>query len=122
MIANFLEYFYTDKFDEKIILKKNSKNYSVKMVKDLVFERIQNNLTLNSTSKDFDNFSFVINFLAEIFTNKNIFIDEINSKKIIDNGKFNGFTELNPKDIIINFQTSGTTGEKKIAQKSLENL
>ncbi len=25
MIANFLEYFYTDKFDEKIILKKNSK-------------------------------------------------------------------------------------------------
>ena len=53
MIANFLEYFYTDKFDEKIILKKNSKNYSVKMVKDLVFERIQNNLTLNSTSKDF---------------------------------------------------------------------
>lgn len=122
MIANFLEYFYTDKFDEKIILKKNSKNYSVKMVKDLVFERIQNNLTLNSTSKDFDNFSFVINFFAEIFTNKNIFIDEINSKKMIDNGKFNGFTELNPKDIIINFQTSGTTGEKKIAQKSLENL
>lgn len=122
MIANFLEYFYTDEFDEKFILKKNDENYSVKMVKDLVSERIQNKLILNSTSKDFDNFAFVINFLAEIFTNKNIFIDEINSEKIIDSHNFKGFTELNPKEVIINFQTSGTTGEKKIVQKSLENL
>ncbi len=122
MIANFLEYFYTDKFDEKIILKKSDKNYSVKKVKDLVSERIQNKLILNSTSKDFDNFAFVINFLAEIFTNKNIFIDEIKSEKIIDSHNFKGFIELNPKEIIINFQTSGTTGEKKIVQKSLENL
>lgn len=122
MIANFLEYFYTNQFDEKIILKKNGKNYSVKMVKDLVLERIQNKLNLNSTTKDFDNFVFVINFLAEIFTNKNIFIDEINSKKNLDSSKFNGFIKLNPKDVIINFHTSGTTGEKKAVQKSLENL
>lgn len=122
MIANFLDYFYNDKFDEKIVLKKNDKNYSVKMLKNLVIERIKNNLLLPTNSKDFDNFAFVINFLAEIFTSKEIFIDEINNDKVIENANFNGFTKLNLNEVIVNFYTSGTTGDKKVVKKSLENL
>lgn len=138
MIVNFLDYFLSDEFDERIIIKNSSNTYTVRDLKSIVSKKIDilkkiphKNVILNSK----DNFSFIINFLSCIFTKKNIYLvndsrkvrNIVNDFCIFDDsnniyGKIKEFPEIQPEEIIINFFTSGTTSESKCVQKSLQNL
>ena len=134
MTVNFLKYFYTNDYNNKIILKTNNHEFSVEEIKPLILKKI--NFLKNLSEKNIvllseDNFLFVINFLACIFSEKEIFI--LNDEKNIpiknyfllksETGEvLDEFKEINTEEIIINIFTSGSSGESKCIKKSLENL
>lgn len=137
MTADFLQYFYTEKFEDKIILKTPQKSFTVKEIKNLVRYKIdflenikEKNIILTAEN----NLTFIINFFACTFLNKEIFLfnnikksAEIEEKYFLL-GEETGLTgdydfkKINAKDVIINIFTSGSSGKSKRFKKSLENL
>src|SRR5574344_578847 len=138
MTADFLEYFSTEKFDDKIILNNSVRNYSLKNIKQIISRKIKQlgkisseNIVLNSD----DNLVFILNFLACIFAKKEIFllndIKKINQLKddyflfednSLEPDDIIKFVSINPNNIFINFFTSGSSGKSKCIKKSLQNL
>ena len=120
MVANFLEYFYTDKYDTKIVLTNQNKSYTVLDLKTLIKNKIQNAQNISINFAKCSMFEFVVEFLARVFTQKEIYIYNENSP-LVQNPKFE-FHQINPNEIIIYFSTSGSSGSPKIIEKSLANL
>lgn len=114
MIANFLDYFYTDSYDSKIIIN----DLTVKEVKKLVLDRINNlsNLTIPSKLCCFE---FMIEILARIFVEKDIYLDKANTSGAV---KLTEFPQIESKNIFIRFKTSGSSGKEKTITKTLQNL
>ena len=71
-----LELFTTSKYDSNILVKTEHNSYSVKDIKELVAGKIQQikSLKENVVITSGDNFAFVINFLAAVFSYKNIYL------------------------------------------------
>lgn len=132
MTANYLKYFYTNKFDEKVILKNKNKTYTVLEIKNLIGKKLdflkniqEENIEIDAN----DSFEFIINFFASTFSSKTIYpvctpkndggmyrLKEQTGEKCSD------FPKINPEDIMIVFSTSGSAGKKKEIKKSLKNL
>ena len=121
--------------DEKVILKSKGKEYCGAELKKLVSGRAAylavqecKNLLLCEE----DNFEFVLNFLAGIYSGKELFLLTDKNKRQILEGDFIDtvqasdmdfvIPEVNPDEVFINFYTSGSTGRMKKARKSLQNL
>ena len=71
MIANFLKYFYTNEFDDKVILKKCSQLYTVGEIKLSISKKIDFLKTITNKSiilLSDDNFEFFINFIIPHFS------------------------------------------------------
>ena len=135
MTASFFKYFYTKDFDEKVILKKNDHLYTVAELKPFISKKIDflnsikdKNIILSTE----DNFEFFINFMACVFSNKEITLVN-DSQKIKALGYFVlnsqigensslSFNEIDTNNVIINLFTSGSSGDNKCIKKSLENL
>ncbi|MBR5304008.1 MAG: acyl-CoA synthetase [Candidatus Gastranaerophilales bacterium] len=131
MTADFLEYFYTEKFDEKILLKSFGKSFSVADVKKLVAFKMDylKSIEDKTVSLDGENcFEFIINFFACIFSGKEIVLNNNQkSSEFFVLGTQTGnnvceFPKINSKDVYVQFFTSGSSGLKKKVVKSLWNL
>lgn len=112
MTADFLEYFYTTEYDDKVILKSGGKTYTVKDIKTLIL----NKPVKPELLAELNCFDFVVEILARIFSLKDIYFDEQQTAKVKE------FCPINPKEILIHFKTSGSSGTQKEIVKSLENL
>ena len=132
-----LELFTTTKYDNCNILKNKNDIYTVKAVKTMIANKIMQitNCAENIILLPDDNFSFIINFFASIFAEKNIYlltekqkIKDFREDFYIPNNEIEIkncdylFPQVDPKKIIINFFTSGSTKEAQIIKKSLWNL
>ena len=132
-----LEIFTTNKYDKKIAVINNNNKYSFSQLKKLIASEINyiKNKKENVVITSEDNFSFIIQFFASIFCNKNIYLvtDKARLKEmpfdydILEsyNSEYVGnyeFTNLNINEPLINFYTSGSSGTPKIIKKSLYNL
>lgn len=130
-----LEKFQTDKYDNELVFINPDitlgelKQYISYQCKEFEKSEIKNIILFGS-----DYFNFAINFFAAAFTSKQIYlisdkerlkllnVDYLipdNAKKL--NEKIN-INNIQPKDILINFFTSGSTGEPQNIQKNLYNL
>ena len=71
-----LDIFYSNKYDNKTAIINNKKEYSFLDLKKIISANIQiiKNKKDNVVILGEDNFSFIINFFASIFLNKNIFL------------------------------------------------
>lgn len=120
MIANFLEYFYTSKFEDKTVLINQDKSYTVTDLKKIIKNRIQNpqNKPINFSKCSI--FEFVVEFIARIFTQKEIKLYQ-DLVPIDKNPEFD-FIPINPDKIDICFSTSGSSGNPKTVIKTLANL
>lgn len=114
MIADFLEYFYSDAYDNKVIID----TLTVKEVKSLVLERI-NNLSNSTVPSELGCFEFIIEILARIFVEKDI---NLNSTNTSTGQSLSEFPKIDLANIKINFKTSGSSGESKNITKTLQNL
>lgn len=114
MIASFIDYFYSNDYDEKIVID----NLTVKNLKTKVLERI-NNLSDSTLPTELDCFEYMIEILARCFVEKDIYLD---TKNFSNGLKTNSFPKINPTNINIHFKTSGSSGEQKTVTKTLKNL
>ena len=129
------EIFTTNKYDEKIAIINENKEYSYGDLKKIIAKETEfiKNKKNNVVISNSDNFSFIIQFFASIFCKKNIYLvadkyrlKEFNSEfDILDGISFETqenykFEEI--KDVTINFYTSGSSGNPKIIKKTLYNL
>ncbi len=129
--------FYTRKYDENIAVYDGNKYYTFGELKELISSQCEflKKQSANIVIFGDDNFNFIIQFFASVFSKKNIFL--VTDKKIIKNFNrdyyfANSFSESKINDYvfpeidfdagIIHFYTSGTTGNPKIIKKSLNNL
>lgn len=119
MIARFLEYFYTNKFDSKAILINESTSYTVADIKGIIKNQVcdKSNVTVNLSKCSI--FDFVIEFVARIFTEKEIYIFKEQKRAIRE---YFEFEPINPDEVTVYFATSGSSGESKIVAKTLTNL
>lgn len=135
-INNFLDYFKTQVFDDKVLLIDDGAEFDVKKIKGLIYSKIlklkdvkANDILLSSEN----NLHFILNFLACIFLKKNIYLYNDNQKnapescflfddKTVKYSKNYDFCDIDPSEIMIYFYTSGTTSDSKCIKKSLENL
>ena len=80
--------FYTNKYDSNILVKESDKNYTVADIKEFVKTRCEEIKSKNNNVVicEDDNFSFIINFFASIFTKKNIYL--LDSKQKVQNLNF----------------------------------
>lgn len=132
-----LDFFYSNVFDNEIVLQNNSKTFSKKEVKQLVISNLDivKNKKENIVLIPKDNLSFIINFFASIFTKKNIYlIDSIQKVQnfkdfdILENAFFEiqnsyfEFPKIDKEKTLIHLMTSGSSGEPKDIIKSLTNL
>ena len=133
-----LEVFTTSKFDNQIALINGAQSYTFSELKSLITSRIRSIRLMNDNVviQSGDNFSFVVNFFASIYSNKNIYL--ITDKSKLNNLEFKysllsekfetkidtkyALPLIDPNQIVINFFTSGSSGQAKIIQKSLFNL
>ncbi|MBO6257394.1 AMP-binding protein [bacterium] len=129
--------FATNKYDDKIAVNNGDKRYTYSELKKLIASEIFyiTDKKRNVVITEENNFDFIIQFLASIFCKKNIYlisdrkrlntldleydILDTNTKTDINDYKF---PEINPKEIIINFYTSGSSDKPKNIKKSLYNL
>ena len=129
--------FYSNKYDSNIFIKNENKAYTLFEIKNLIKTRCTEikEKPKNVVIFEDDNFSFIINFFASIFTEKTIYL--LDSKQKISNLDFEYFLlnkEINNKKsdyefgeidfdyVNINFYTSGSTSKPKIFKKSINNL
>lgn len=137
MIANFLEYFYTDKYDDRILLKNSVQCFSARTVKNIVNRKSKKlkEIKSNDIMLLADNtLNFIFNFLACIFSEKNIYISNQNKKTpfkdniyLFDDASNETdiryeYKIIKPDNIQIFFQTSGSTSKSKCIKKTLQNL
>lgn len=132
-----LNIFATNKYDNKIAVNDGDKIYTYSELKKLIAGEILylTNKKTNVVISEENNFDFIIQFFASIFCKKNIYlisdktklntldieydILDTNTKADVSDYKF---PEINPKEIIINFYTSGSSNKPKTIKKSLYNL
>ena len=131
-----LEFF--NEYKNKIALISGGTTFSYNEIKSMIAWEIENlkNKKDNIAILSGDNFSFVIQFFASIYCNKNIYLitdktrlkdlccdfdilETINEENIIENYKF---PEIDLQKDAVNFFTSGSTGKPKSIKKSLFNL
>ena len=135
-----LEVFKTSEYDKNIAVingEQSEQQYSYGDLKSLIAGRIQylNNKKENVVLLGGDNFSFIINFFASVYSGKNIYLitekSRLNDLDIeysvlgnVDNQAQGTFIpkEIDTKKVVINFYTSGSSGKSKIIKKSLFNL
>lgn len=129
--------FLTDKFDNKIAFIEKDKSYTFLDFKKMVSSKMDelkskgNNVVILEDNR----LSFIINFFASIFLNKNIYLVSDIKKlsfiksdfEILKNENINfkdDFEFIIPdfKDVNINFYTSGSTGMPKAIGATLYNL
>lgn len=132
-----LKLFTTTKYDNCNIIKTANKVYSLKTIKTMIANKMEQikGCSNNVIILPDDNFAFIINFFASIFSNKNIYLIT-ESQKICD---FEGdyyvlknevsdsicdysFQNIDSNEVIINFFTSGSTKESQNIKKTLANL
>ena len=135
MTVSFLKYFYTNDFDNKVILKGNNRSYMVGEIKPIISKKIDflrsvedKNIIIASN----DNFEFFINFMACVFSNKEVtLVNDTQKMKSFGGFILNNqarenenliFNTIDENEVIINIFTSGSSGENKCIKKSLENL
>lgn len=114
MIANFLDYFYSDIYDERVIIN----DLTVKELKEMVLTKIQT-LSENTIPAELNCLEFIIEILARIFVEEDIKLDETNKAKA---RTITEFPAVDPTKVFVLFKTSGSCGEKKTIKKSLQNL
>ena len=129
--------FTSAKYDNCNILKAKNKLYSLRLIKALIASKIEEikNYSKNVIILPEDNFAFIINFFASIFSNKNIYLitesQKINDFKedyyVLNSESLEpiydySFPELDTNKVIINFFTSGSTKEPQNIKKTLANL
>ena len=132
MIVDFLEYFYSEKYNDKILLKKLGKDYSVADIKTLVRYKMDfiKNIQQNAIGLDAEDcFEFIINFLACVFSNKKILLNydcKIDEDVFFLSNQIGKnlvpIQQINPNAVMITFYTSGSSGDKKPVIKTLKNL
>lgn len=135
MTAKILNYFYTNDFDEKIVITGNNQDYTVKEIKPLIAKKI--NFLLKITQSKViltanNNYDFFLNFFACIFAKKEIILQNDEKHLIKEDALVlttqtsdditEHFEKIDIKKAIVNIFTSGSSGESKCVQKSLENL
>lgn len=132
-----LEIFTSNKYDNKIAIVNGEKKYNFCELKKIIAHHIQilkdkkENIVISTS----DNFSFIVQFFASIFSLKNIFLISDRAKinnldfdfDILDDVIFEKtedykFADIDINKPSINFYTSGSTSAPKIIQKSLYNL
>ncbi len=114
MIANFLDYFYSNIYDDRVIIN----DLTVKDLKKLVLHKIQT-LSEDTVPIELDCFEFIIEILARIFVEKEI---QLEKKNLAKAKPITEFPHIDPEKVFIHFKTSGSSGEKKTTKKSLQNL
>ncbi len=132
-----LDMFYSNKNDDNIVVYDGIKNYTLRELKQLIvsemeFLKLKNQNVIISSG---DNFSFIIQFFAALFTNKDIYIlsdrtriKDFNSDyEILDSVFINETGEVDFPKIDINkpaihFYTSGSSGKPKSITKSFYNV
>lgn len=132
-----LEIFTTDKYDLNTAVIKGDVAYTYKDLKDKIAALIphlkskKDNIVIYNRN----NYDFIIQFFASIYSGKTIWLladksklgdldidyDTIDSIEYPDGEPFN-FPNINPNDVLINFFTSGSSGKPKPIAKSLFNL
>lgn len=132
-----LELFTSSKDDNKIVVIKNDKEFTLSDLKRKIVSlteelkgKNQNIVILNS-----NNFNFIIQFFASVFSKKNIYLvadekrlNDIDFEYDIAPCDFSHevedykFPNIDIQNTIINFYTSGSTGTAKCIKKSLFNL
>lgn len=117
MADSFLEYFYSDKFDSRPLFKNQGRYYTVKAIKELVLAKM--NFLADVCLLDLSCFDFMIEVLARIFVSKDIYMEDVNPSF---EGRFDDFPKINPDKVFMHFRTSGSSGEKKIVVKTLQNF
>ena len=132
-----LELFTTTKYDNCNILKTKGKVYSLSSIKRMIANKMEQikSVSNNVIILPDNNFAFIINFFAAIFSNKNIYLltesQKINDFKddyyIADNNISDSvcnysFSKVDTNKTIINFFTSGSTKESQNIKKTLANL
>lgn len=132
-----LKLFTTTEYDNCNIIKTANEVYSLKTIKTMIANKMKQikGCSNNVIILPDDNFAFIINFFASIFSNKNIYLIT-ESQKICD---FEGdyyiltnevsdsicdysFQNIDSNEVIINFFTSGSTKESQNIKKTLANL
>lgn len=132
-----LEIFTTDKYNSRPAVKKGEKVYSYGELKNIISALIShvNSMKENIVIYDRDNFNFILQFFASVYSGKTIWLladktklsdleieyDVIENIDITENGNYN-FPEIDPNEVEINFFTSGSSGKPKPIKKSLFNL
>ena len=132
-----LEIFATKKFDDKIALIDGEKNYTFSDIKKQIAWQIEGLKTKNKNVVLLgeDNYSFIIQFFASIYTKKNIYLITDRARlsdikfeyELLGTQKFEeiedyNFPDIDVKNIFINFYTSGSTGSPKTITQSLYNI
>ena len=132
-----IDIFKTNKYDNKTAVMNGNKSYTLSDIKSLIGAEIENikNKKENIVILGKDNFSFIIEFFAALFCNKNIYLisdkSKINDLKIdfdiLNYEEKEGiknyvFPEININKPSVKFYTSGSTGSPKLIQKSFFNL
>jgi len=132
-----LEIFTTSKYDDKTAVINGDKKYTFADLKRKIagetakFKRLKQNVVILSS----DNFNFIIQIFACIFSGKNIYL-VTDEKRLCDidfeydiapcgfndeDAEFE-FPDIDIRNTIINFYTSGSSGSAKSIKKSLFNL
>ena len=132
-----LDLFLTNKYDSQTAVINNGRKYNFSQLKALISGQIEQlkNKKENIVIATDDNFIFIIQFFASVFSNKNIYL--LSDKTRLNNLKFDFdtpcdlelktkenyiFPKVDTKKVIINFYTSGSSSEPKVIKKSLYNL
>ena len=131
-----LDRFYTNKFDNEVVLKIGDKNISYAELKQYVSFQIEafKQEKANSVVLFGDNsFEFVVNFFSALFSQKEIYL--LTDKNRLSMLKFDyflprtpqkgqviEFEEIDIEETKINFFTSGSTSTPKVITKNFFNL
>lgn len=131
-----LEKFYTDGFDSESVLVYRQETLTISDLKKYVwfqkkaFDKNSENAVVLLGDNSFE---FIVNFFAGLFSNKQIYLlADKNRLKMLKTDYFLpqkfekaaevNFKEIDPKNCLINFFTSGSTAQPKIITKNFENL
>ena len=131
-----LEIFTTSEYDNKIAVINGDRAYTFgELKRRIAFQAVKLKNKYNIILLGGDNFGFIIQFWASIFSGKNIYlisdktrlngIDfEYDIAEYESDGELEGFdfSGIDVNKAVINFYTSGSSGCAKVIQKSLFNL
>lgn len=135
---NVFDKFNKTDYDKTVVLKNHDRFYTFEEVKHLVYAQMiefNKEKSANLMLTSFDNFNFIINFLAAVFSGKEIlliddkhrlaeiYFEFFEPEEFDETGPNNIlFKKINPKETFVTFLTSGTVSEPKQIRKSLYNL